>query len=68
MAISGVTVMVKVAYPALPQSEDVARAYMRESQGIVFDAHDRAFAFFKGTCTRGVYDSEAEPTRLWMRS
>lgn len=23
---------------------------------MVFDAHDRAFAFFKGTCTRGIYD------------
>jgi len=34
-----------------------ARAYMRESQEMVFDAHDRAFAFFKGTCTRGIYDN-----------
>jgi transposase len=24
---------------------------------MVFDAHDRAFAFFKGTCTRGIYDN-----------
>ena len=23
----------------------------------VFDAHDRAFAFFKGACTRGIYDN-----------
>lgn len=23
----------------------------------MFDAHDRAFAFFKGTCTRGIYDN-----------
>jgi transposase len=23
----------------------------------VFDAHNRAFAFFKGTCTRGIYDN-----------
>ncbi len=34
-----------------------ARAYMRESQEMVFDAHDRAFAFFKGACTRGIYDN-----------
>jgi hypothetical protein len=34
-----------------------ARAYMRESQEMVFDAHDRGFAFFKGTCTRGIYDN-----------
>jgi transposase len=24
---------------------------------MVFDAHDKAFAFFKGTCTRGIYDN-----------
>ena len=34
-----------------------ARAYMRESQEMVLDAHDRAFAFFKGACTRGIYDN-----------
>jgi transposase len=31
------------------------RAYPRETQEMVFDAHDRAFAFFKGACTRGIY-------------
>jgi transposase len=24
---------------------------------MVFDAHDRGFAFFKGACTRGIYDN-----------
>jgi transposase len=24
---------------------------------MVFDAHDRAFALFKGTCQRGIYDN-----------
>src|SRR5205085_12030598 len=24
---------------------------------MVFDAHNRAFAFFKGTCPRGIYDN-----------
>jgi transposase len=33
------------------------RAYPRETQEMVFDAHDRAFAFFKGACTRGIYDN-----------
>ena len=34
------------------------RAYPRETQEMVFDAHDRAFAFFKGACGRGgVYDN-----------
>lgn len=55
---SGVTVTVKVAHVRLCHSRMMfARAYMRESQEMVFDAHDRAFAFFKGTCTRGIYDN-----------
>ena len=33
------------------------RAYPRETQEMVFDAHNRAFAFFKGSCTRGIYDN-----------
>ena len=33
------------------------RAYPRETQEMVFDAHDRAFAFFKGACARGIYDN-----------
>jgi hypothetical protein len=24
---------------------------------MVFDAHIRAFSFFKGACTRGIYDN-----------
>ncbi len=56
--IGGVTVTVKVAHVRLCHSRMMfARAYMRESQEMVFDAHDRAFSFFKGTCTRGIYDS-----------
>ncbi len=34
-----------------------ARAYPRETQEMVFDAHDRAFAFFRGACQRGIYDN-----------
>jgi transposase len=30
---------------------------MSESQEMVFDAHDRAFAFLRGACTRGIYDN-----------
>src|SRR5436853_6338922 len=33
------------------------RAYPRESQEMVFDAHDRAFAFYGGVCRRGIYDN-----------
>ena len=31
----------------------LVRAYPRETQEMVFDAHDRAFAFFRGACRRG---------------
>ena len=33
------------------------RCYPRETQEMVFDAHDRAFAEFGGTCGRGIYDN-----------
>ena len=33
------------------------RAYPRESQEMVFDAHDRGFSFFRGACARGIYDN-----------
>src|SRR6201996_967142 len=56
--INGVTVTVKVAHVRLCHSRMLfVRAYPRETQEMVFDAHNRAFAFFKGTCTRGVYDN-----------
>ena len=56
--IQGVTTTVKVAHVRLCHSRMMfARAYMRESQEMVFDAHDKAFAFFRGTCTRGIYDN-----------
>jgi transposase len=56
--LGGVTVKVKVAHVRLCHSRMLfVRAYPRESQEMVFDAHDRAFAFFKGTCMRGIYDN-----------
>jgi transposase len=56
--LSGVTVTVKVAHFRLCHSRMLfARAYPRETQEMVFDAHDRAFAFLKGTCRRGIYDN-----------
>ena len=32
-------------------------AYPRESQEMVFDAHDRGFAFFRAPAQRGIYDN-----------
>jgi transposase len=56
--INGVTSMVKVAHFRLCHSRmPFVRAYPRESQEMVFDAHDRAFSFFKGACSRGIYDN-----------
>src|SRR3954463_6567841 len=56
--INGTTVTVKVAHVRLCHSRMLfVRAYPRETQEMVFDAHIRAFAFFKGTCTRGIYDN-----------
>src|SRR5437660_907721 len=56
--IGGTTVTVKVAHVRLCHSRMLfVRAYPRESQEMVFDAHDRAFALFKGTCQRGIYDN-----------
>ena len=57
--IGGVTVTVKGAHMRLCHSRmPFVRAYPRETQEMVFDAHDRAFAFYKGACTRGIYDIE----------
>ena len=56
--INGTTVTVKVAHMRLCHSRMLfVRAYPRETQEMVFDAHDRAFGFFKGACVRGIYDN-----------
>jgi transposase len=58
VVMSGVTVTVKVAHMRLCHSRMMFfRAYPRETQEMVFDAHERAFTFFKGACTRGIYDN-----------
>jgi transposase len=33
------------------------RVYFRETQELVFDAHDKAFRFYDGVCRRGIYDN-----------
>lgn len=56
--LNGTTATVKVAHLRLCHSRMFfVRAYPRETQEMVFDAHDRAFAFFKGACRRGLYDN-----------
>ncbi len=56
--MNGVTMVVKAAHMRLCHSRmPFVRVYPRESQEMVFDAHSSAFAFFKGACTRGIYDN-----------
>ena len=58
VVLAGVTTTVKVAHMRLCHSRMFfVRAYPRETQEMVFDAHARAFAFFGGVCTRGIYDN-----------
>ena len=58
VVLNGVTTTVKAAHVRLCNSRMMyVRAYPRETQEMVFDAHDRAFAFFGGACTRGIYDN-----------
>ena len=58
VVLNGVTTIVKIAHVRLCHSRmPFVRAYPRETQEMVFDAHERAFAFFKGACARGIYDN-----------
>jgi hypothetical protein len=48
---------VKAAHVRLCHSRMLfVRVYPRETQEMAFDAHDRAFTLFKGTCGRGIKD------------
>lgn len=58
VVLNGTTTEVKVAQVRLCHSRmPFIVAYPRETQEMVFDAHARAFAFFDGTCVRGIYDN-----------
>ena len=55
---AGLPLTVKVAQMRLAYSRmPFVRAYFRETQEMVFDAHDRAFGFYGGACRRGIYDN-----------
>ena len=56
--IAGKPMRVKVAHMRLCASRAVyVRAYPRETQEMVFDAHARGFACFGGVPLRGIYDN-----------
>jgi transposase len=57
VVIAGVEQVVKVAHFRLSYSRQMfVAAYPRETQEMVLDAHNRAFAFFGGVPKRMVYD------------
>ena len=56
--LSGVTTKVKAAHMRLCHSRmQLVQIFPRESQEMVFEAHERAFHFFGGVCRRGIYDN-----------
>lgn len=56
--LGGMPQVVKVAHFRLSHSRQMfLAAYPRESQEMVFDAHNRAFAFFGGVPNRMIYDN-----------
>ena len=61
VVLDGMTTTVKVAHIRLSRMMFV-RAYPREGQEIVFDARERAFAFFRGATPEAVMPREPFPT------
>jgi transposase len=58
VVLGGVMTTVKVAHLRLCHSRMLlVRAYPRESQEMVFDAHEHAFSLFGGMSRRGLYDN-----------
>ena len=58
VVLDGVTVSLKAAHVRLCHSRMMfVRTYPRETQETVFDAHERAFAFFEGASARGICDN-----------
>jgi transposase len=58
ITLQGLQLVIKAAHMKLSHSRmPFVRAYFRETQELVFDAHDKAFAFYGGVCRRGIYDN-----------
>jgi transposase len=56
--LHGLPLTLKLAQMRLSYSRmPFVRAYFCETQEMVFDAHDRTFAFYGGVCRRGIYDN-----------
>jgi transposase len=58
ITLNGLPLVIKAAHMKLSHSRmPFVRAYFRETQELVFDAHDKAFEYFGGVCRRGIYDN-----------
>ncbi len=58
ITLHGLPLTVKAAHMKLSHSRmPFVRVYFRETQELVFDAHDKAFRFYGGVCRRGIYDN-----------
>ena len=58
IVLIGKITKIKVAHFKLCYSRMFfVRAYIRETQEMLFDAHDKAFIFFGGLTSRGIYDN-----------
>src|SRR6202795_4933790 len=58
ITLRGLPLKIKAAHMKLSHSRmPYVRAYFRETQELVFDAHDKAFLFYGGVCRRGIYDN-----------
>jgi transposase len=58
ITLQGLPLVIKAAHMKLSHSRTpLVRVYFRETQELVFDAHDKAFAFYGGVCRRGIYDN-----------
>ena len=58
ITLAGLPLTIKAAHMKLSHSRmPFVRAYFRETQELVFDAHDKAFEFYGGGCRRGIYDN-----------
>jgi len=60
ITLQGLPLVIKAAHMKLPHSRMLfVRVYFRETQELVFDAHDQAFAFYGGAYRRGIYDNSS---------
>ena len=61
ITLQGLPLTVKAAHMKLSHSRmPFVRVYFRETQELVFVAHDKAFQFYGGVCRRGIYDNSRQ--------